>query len=335
MSESIIDTPAHVSAQHETARSPEKHRLVKLVVFLNLAAIVFVISAVSVRSILADRIPYISTFYYATPLPLLSGLAVMSALVNICIKHRRYTMVWCFAAVTLISWTGFESLHAAPTHSQNSNHKNIRIAFWNVGRGLGGWSTIVQEMQSWDADVIGIVEAGVKEGRQREFWQQYFPDYDVSMLGGEFVLLVKGTSDECTPGTFGPLGKYREIGVNIDGAEFDVMLIDISSAPFISRESTMNAMAELMSQKTDRPALLMGDFNTPTNSVHFAGLRQSWTNAFEAVGRGYAPTWPVPAPMLVLDQIWYNGKIDATHCVLEWSTGSDHRPVLVEIMPPK
>ena len=75
----------------------------------------------------------------------------------------------------------------------------------------------------------------------------------------------------------------------------------------------------------------MGDFNTPTDSLFLREIHRDFENAFEQAGDGYSATWPLPVPVLTLDQIWVNKGIEVYRCRLGWSLRSDHRPVLTDI----
>lgn len=76
----------------------------------------------------------------------------------------------------------------------------------------------------------------------------------------------------------------------------------------------------------------MGDFNTPPDSVHFKPIRQGFRNAFEIRGNGYSATWPIPLPLLTIDQIWTSHGIRVSRCECAWSWYSDHRPLLAELV---
>ena len=43
---------------------------------------------------------------------------------------------------------------------------------------------------------------------------------------------------------------------------------------------------------------------------------------------GFAPTWPVPCPVLSLDHVWASRSLAVRTCEQGWSLRSDHRPVL-------
>jgi hypothetical protein len=56
-----------------------------------------------------------------------------------------------------------------------------------------------------------------------------------------------------------------------------------------------------------------------------SGIRRNFREAFLTAGSGYAPTWPWPAPMLKLDQIWLNRFVTPDHAWQQSTWRSDHR----------
>jgi endonuclease/exonuclease/phosphatase (EEP) superfamily protein YafD len=76
--------------------------------------------------------------------------------------------------------------------------------------------------------------------------------------------------------------------------------------------------------------IVLGDFNTPADSAFFRPLRAFATNAFEVAGSGCAATWPMPLPVLSLDQMWTTGRLRAVRCEHMLSWRSDHRAVRAE-----
>ena len=107
-----------------------------------------------------------------------------------------------------------------------------------------------------------------------------------------------------------------------------LIVIDVRSDPRFSREPAFDRIEELVTQYSDRPLIIAGDFNTPLESIYLARLRQRMQNAFEARGSGLRDTWPVLLPVLSLDQVWANDRVDWHRCEHGWSLSSDHRPVL-------
>lgn len=61
-----------------------------------------------------------------------------------------------------------------------------------------------------------------------------------------------------------------------------------------------------------------------------APLRARYRHAFEVSGSGWAGSWPVPLPLLGLDQVWVDPRIVPTHSALRWSA-SDHAALHVDL----
>lgn len=145
------------------------------------------------------------------------------------------------------------------------------------------------------------------------------------------VLLARGAVIAKAMGDLGRGGKYGHYEVHLAGRTLDVLLVDIASNPFRSRREAMARLVDLIDRLADRPLIVMGDFNTPVDSVFVAPLAERLANAFEACGNGYNVTWPVPIPVLSLDQVWASPQVKLGACELPWTLRSDHRPVVVTL----
>jgi vancomycin resistance protein VanJ len=207
----------------------------------------------------------------------------------------------------------------------------IRVLCWNVCRGFAGWEQIALELPQYDADVIVLIEAGEVSEPMRALWRRHCPDYDVSLLGGGMVCLVRGESGDASAPVVDEKTQLRQLEVTVREQSLTCLVVDAHSSPFYGRGGPLGVLAEIAGGVRDRPLLVLGDFNTPLDSVHLAPLRQRHVNAFESVGDGYRPTWPVPLPVLSLDQVWGNDRVRFESCRHEWSACSDHRPVVTEI----
>ena len=122
-----------------------------------------------------------------------------------------------------------------------------------------------------------------------------------------------------------------EFDVKLDDRRLTVLLVDITPNPFFSRQKAFEQLLPMIDALQDRPLLVMGDFNTPTDSVWIGKLRQRLTNAFEEKGNGFSETWPMPLPVLAIDHVWVNDRIKVAACSQEGSVHSDHQMVKVDI----
>jgi endonuclease/exonuclease/phosphatase (EEP) superfamily protein YafD len=151
------------------------------------------------------------------------------------------------------------------------------------------------------------------------------------MLGGGVVCLTKERPGEGIAVRLPVQGQYRRLDVVAADQRLTLFIVDMRSNPFVSRRECLLQLAEDADALGDRPLVVVGDFNTPSDSAHFDPLRIGHRHAFEASGSGYSATWPVPLPVLCLDHIWINRWVDVSKCRHDWSSASDHRPVLAEL----
>jgi vancomycin resistance protein VanJ len=84
-------------------------------------------------------------------------------------------------------------------------------------------------------------------------------------------------------------------------------------------------------QIPNEPVVIMGDVNTPSDSVQFRTLRKKFRNAFETGGRGNVTTWPMPCPVLAIDHIWTSGRVEVPRAWHVSSLQSDQAAVIAEL----
>jgi len=86
------------------------------------------------------------------------------------------------------------------------------------------------------------------------------------------------------------------------------------------------------------PTIVCGDFNFTSRSPHAAALNRSGlTDAHDLAGWGRGATWPVHGifrwlPGIRLDHLYLRAPLKAVDSRTGPITGSDHRPILVEII---
>ena len=281
--------------------------------------------AVIIRLTVKDRILVASTLYYATPPAVIGALALLAG--TIWCRRGRRGLGWSLivAAVPCFVWHGVTNWRQAENAATPGP---LRIVVWNTSHGSFGLDGLAADLRALDADVIAIVEAGWEI---ISAWKEAFPDYAVSRPGGEMLLLCRGKIEDERHKSIGFGSLYKTAKVEIGGASIRVFLVDLWSSPFKDRGAPLRSLADDARAANDGPVLIVGDFNTPGDSVHFNVLRPEFRNAFQTAGRGYTSTWPQPVPVIQIDHAWVNDPIDITSCYHGWSWHSDHRPVVLEI----
>lgn len=326
MNHDAVQTHVSDNEKFQTRRSTNPFW--NLVLF---AGVLFWLVALVVRIVFRDSLPYVSALYYATPPAVLAVIAIVLAFMMWRMQKHSRSAFWMLLAASCLVWTLSESVVVSNKSIANIQSESIRVAFWNAARGRQGWGSVAKDASKLDADVIGLVEAGVHSEERRAFWKSNFPNHHVSLLGGGFVLLTRGEASECTVGDLDKNGETRSVDVTVRGQQVRIIIADVHSNPFKFRKIPLDALAKQAKDRSEIPTIIMGDFNTPTESIHLKSLREDFTNAFEIAGNGYAPTWPAPLPLITLDHIWVSKDIELSKCELGWSWVSDHRPVISEI----
>ena len=301
------------------SRAPQRS-----VVVLAVAMAVYVVVGVAIRLTIKDAIPFLAAIYYAAPLPAVTLAAVFAGLLWAFLKRPRIALL-SFAIGFACAWWTYQ--HTYVTNLDQANPFDRCVMFWNVSSGRLGWDHMVATLKSQNPDVIGLVEIDSSDSEALVRWRESFPDYELTETQGGILLLSKSRIVSEADGSLGKGGRYKHVTIETDTGVLHVFIVDIKSDPLMPRRALLEELAKITSALGNQPMLVMGDFNTPGDSVHFDALRRSFDNAFESRGSGYSPTWPIPVPVLQLDHIWVNRQIILSHCTAKWTLSSDHRPV--------
>lgn len=283
------------------------------------ALLAVVVVGHALRLTIRDRVPLVAMLYYALPLAVLAGLAVLAALVLPSGRGRQVATIIAAASVLTWGWCSWSIRGTEPSK------KSIHVALWNVARGAAGWEAVVERVAELDADVIGLVETDDLDDAAT-VWDKAIPGREMRILPGGLTVIVNGEIGEVRMLPLHPRCTAAAVDVTVRGERCRIVLVDIYSAVSAPRRLPLTKLPELVPDD-GIPTLVMGDFNTPPESAWFDSLRSRFRNAFEEAGTGYASTWPLPAPVLTLDQIWVDGGLEVEECRHEWTTRSDHRPV--------
>jgi endonuclease/exonuclease/phosphatase (EEP) superfamily protein YafD len=243
---------------------------------------------------------------------------------------RRGTTAIALAAVACGGmWLGTSwSFRAA------SSDRGIRVVTWNLAHGRWGLAGLAKEAASLRPDIGIFVEADPSRLDVRAIMKAAFPRHHVFLLGGGIVLVSRWPGGEARAYQLGSEkieSRIREIDLTTPAGVWTVFSCDIASNTLYQREPHIRELASRIAA-CPNPVILAGDFNTPLDSVHLDQLREiGLAEAFETAGSGYLPTWPIPLPVLSLDQIWISRHFQTISCVRNWNWRSDHAAVTATI----
>jgi endonuclease/exonuclease/phosphatase (EEP) superfamily protein YafD len=268
--------------------------------------------------------------YYALPRPILALLTSLAAFAARRLSTRECRIA-LFAALACLVWTVSVECRWPPRLTRKPLTPPWRIVEWNAAHLPRGVRTAADVIRKWDADVIGIVEAGTTYQLELEEWERALPDYHIVCPRPQMLLI---SPHEIRDVEVISIGRHSDVAVaRIErGTEvLNVALVDIISNLGYGRSEPLRRLAQVVETRDSPPHVVMGDFNTPPESVWFAPLRQQYRLAFEVAGTGNRATWPVPVPVLQLDYLWISANVFVAKCHHGWTTASDHRPVMADV----
>lgn len=283
------------------------------------------------RLTIRDTIPYVCVFYYATPTILLSVAALILSGNCLLYRKKRFAVIWFVTALLMFGWWHHVthcSHSALPSASETVASK--KILFWNISYVDAGWPAILEELQKHDADIIGLVEVDAGYPHILNQVRAAFPEHHL-FWAGHGILLARGEWELREWGSLNRDGNFAVVRASFpDGTQIDTVLVDIHGFILMPRGPAMQSLNEVLTRHTGKPVCLMGDFNTPPDSVFFQSIRNRFENSFETAGSGYYVTWPTIAPLLALDQIWLPPGTTASSELYE-TPHSDHRLVTATV----
>ena len=277
---------------------------------------------------LKDRFVGLDALYYALPYPVLIALlAVAAGLWFVSRRRLRGALSLVVAVVLMPVWYAQNHVRSPCVHEDSS----FEVLFWNVGRGRGGWDTIVSKIQKADADIIAVVEAGFLYPDPVSYWGRRFPGYSVSVAPNGLVVMARGEVSDRNVYELGKRSWCEVVELDFRGRRLRVVVVDIEASLLIRRRDLFREVNRIVGVAPHQPTLLMGDFNTPGSSIWFDRLREDYSNLFEESGTGFLATWPTIAPILAIDHIWLSSQLESSCVRKEMSSTSDHTMLLGEI----
>jgi endonuclease/exonuclease/phosphatase (EEP) superfamily protein YafD len=272
--------------------------------------------SILVRLTLRDTLPGLSVVFYALPPVVGAGILAATGGAWLLQRRRRWAAGAFGVAVLLVTWQAGISVFR-----QAQSRGDLRVLLWNTQNGSRGWERLSPGIASHDADLVWLVEAqGAPES---------FPGFDWRRVPGGMCVGFRGTIRETEVVRFHPAGIAVVARGTVRDRPMVVVGVDVGANPLRPRGRAFEPLDALLARV--KPDLVLGDFNTPRDSVFFEAWRSAgYRHAFEAAGNGTDLTWPMPLPVLSLDHVWSGPRLAPRSCRHVGSWASDHRAVVAE-----
>lgn len=226
----------------------------------------------------------------------------------------------------------------------------LRVMTFNIQSARHGLDAVAALIREQDPDVVALQEVDketVRSGRldqaselaRRAGYAHQIHFRATDLAGGAYGVAVlsrhpiKDAHSWRLPTTRGlePRTVARAV-LDIDGREVSVYVTHLTN---LARRSELRVrqaqfISRLMAEDR-RPSIVVGDLNDDADSATLLLLRRRLTDAFTAVGRGDAETYPLPVlPDLRLDYVLSSKELRPTRAFVVRKVASDHFPLVAD-----
>lgn len=217
----------------------------------------------------------------------------------------------------------------APTRvlaSDEAEAAPLRVVAWNVmsynwggERGAG----IVEALRTDDADIVCLSEGT---------YRRQPPDFLQRGMGKQWQW---ASTRQLFVGSRHPILASRELStrtrlrvfeatIDAPGGELRVLLADLPTPPRLDTAEMFTELRAIL-EMTQRPFVLVGDFNTPRGSWHLARTTSSLVDIHaEAGAHRWMASWPSPLPLWQIDHAFASPEFQPLRSELRGAMLSDH-----------
>lgn len=264
-----------------------------------------------IHFIVKDSCFVTSLFFYTFPLPAIIFLAIGAYLLGKGEVKR-------FGLVSIVSLSLYWFIGSYQYHTFQNGKDPLEIVFWNANHRRG--FSDAMGVNEGVPDVLILVEC--HEFKLRNVKQQ-FPEYHVETFNAEIAILSKTPIEN----TQLVSEKHRPVIVNFRTLGHNFSIVDVPASLALPRKP----MLDFAFEHAKNSDVVLGDFNTPLESVHFDSFKQNFQHAFKKRGKGFTETWFWGWPILSLDHIWVTDKTTILSAEKINSPQSDHSMLRVRI----
>jgi hypothetical protein len=303
---------------------PTKLRLVLIILLI--LGMAPPLLALALRFSLKDSIVGFAMIYYAFSPKVLALSGVTLAGLAWAIKRRKTAVANAIYGLAYLGVVLFQPSGMIDGPPEQSD-PDVSITFWNISRGRMGYGAIFEEIAKHPADYIGFVEFGDPDVAELESLRSLFPEHRLHVLRGGMAVLSK--VDPSSVDYVNEPRSYRINHLTFDALE--VLVVDILPATFNDRHAALAALNDVVGDRSR--LIIMGDFNTPYESVADTTFATGMTSGISTKSPGRRDSWPYPFPVLAIDQIWATNDWSFTRYLKYGSMLSDHCLMEATLLP--
>lgn len=279
-----------------SVRVHDKHTLARLSARLRLCGWLALSAGLVLQFTIRDRVDYVAALFYTLPLPVLGALALTLTAWR---KWRPAALALALAIFAIWlsrSWCSDDARPATP------GTRDFGVLYWNLDRPKMPDADLIELVKQLQPDVVGCGEPGDDFMSHGPAYEEALPGYTCRLMPRGLLLLSRWPMRMRGRGKLDATGAFAHFDVSAPQGLVRLVLVDVYADPLLPRRRSLEEA--LSYADGGAHGIIMGDFNTPAESVWFAPYRAQLQNAFQAAGRGFRETWFWGLPILSLDHIW-------------------------------
>ena len=208
----------------------------------------------------------------------------------------------------------------------SSSSATSTIIFWNVAQNNPlPTDIIIQELKQSKAEMIALVEAQFVSENDLIILTKACPDYQFKYMYGNMLIGVKGNVEKIKFYDEATVYKLNHIDLRVNQHHYSIALVDVYANPLLNKQIPLSVIYNFT--RKNKVDIVMGDFNTPYESVHFEDYKEEFIS-FHSKSEGSASTWPLPFPVIEIDQIWLKKSFQPLKLKKKSFAISDHKMLI-------
>ena len=259
---------------------------------------------------------------YAAPWPLVLAAALALGTVHGYRRSRRLGAVCLVVSVVAMwQWVGLWGYAPPPALPGPP----CRLLFWNAASPTHPSRPLVDAVRDQQSDLVVLAECGDRQPDAQALYARELPGYQVHEFPHEVMVLSKGAVTLRESRVLPNRSSVRVLECETPAGPVTLVHADIGSNPLADREPIVREILDMAGPD----AIVLGDFNTPYDSVTFDPFRERYTHALKAAHAGRIETWPYIFPCLAIDHVWVPPAFAVVSAGKRWTVKSDHAMVPV------
>ncbi len=281
--------------------------------------------------VIKDHINDLIYLFYITPKPILLIINIILIVLFYKSTKIRNVIIGLFIFVFSIWFLNDIKLIGKSPNTES----DISVFYWNTGRnGKKSAQLISKKIELLNPDIIALVEA---ENIDIEYFNSYRNEpynYTFKNIGNDIIVGTKGQIISISNYDTNYFFKYGKIKTRIDSTLYILSVVDIFANQPYFRKGILEDFYKNIDQKKNH--IILGDFNTPYESIHLKLFKKIFWNAERKAGNGFIASWPDKYHLLQIDHIWSSKNIVPVYSNNEATNLSDHSIIFskFKINPP-